>query len=149
MKQGENVLLKKFMLESSKMEARLFRNNVGMGWIGRTTGKEKLERSVRVKPGDVVIRQARPFHAGFPKGSSDLIGWTPVLVTQDMVGRTLAVFTSVEAKTEHVSATAEQKAWIRTINSAGGIGVIARKIQDFVIAIASFKTKREKDENRH
>ena len=37
-------------------------------------------------------------NAGLGKGSSDLIGWTPIMITQKMVGKKLAVFTAIEVK---------------------------------------------------
>lgn len=62
--------------------------------------------------------------------SSDLIGWRSVLITPDMVGRTVAVFLSRECKhpgwvfrgTEREIA---QKAWIDLVNRAGGDAAFA------------------------
>lgn len=58
---------------------------------------------------------------GLTKGSSDLIGWTKN-------GRFLAV----EVKTERGTVSKEQRAFIDTVNSFYGIGMIARSVDDFV-----------------
>jgi hypothetical protein len=51
-------------------------------------------------------------------------------VTPEMVGQQLAVFTSIEVKTERGHVRPEQHAWQRTVSAAGGIAGIARSIQD-------------------
>ncbi len=77
-------------------------------------------------PGDVVIQNARPLHSGLCQGSSDLIGWTTREVTPDMVGKTVAIFTAVEIKTESGKASAEQLNFIGQVRKCGGIAGIAR-----------------------
>ena len=74
----------------------------------------------RMRDGSVLIKNARPLHAGLCAGSSDLIGWTVVEITPDMVGRKIAVFTAVESKTATGRATAEQLHFINTVRAAGG-----------------------------
>ena len=59
--------------------------------------------------------------------SSDLIGITRVVVTPDMVGTTVAIFTAVECKAEgwRYAATKREKAQLNFINlvkTLGGIG---------------------------
>jgi hypothetical protein len=113
---------------ASELGARLFRQNSGMGWIG------KAERGfpgkvTAVGANDVVIRNARPFHAGFD-GLSDLGGWTPVMITPEMVGSTLAVYAQVEVKFGRDRATKEQLAWIEAVNAAGGRAGVARDDKD-------------------
>lgn len=112
-------LLQRF---ASQLGARLFRQNVGQAWVGNV---QKFARSqmVQVNPGDVVIRRARPFHAGVA-GMSDLGGWVPVQVTADMVGSTVAIYTQVEVK-DGARPTKEQIAWIEAVNKAGGRAGIA------------------------
>jgi ribosomal protein S19 len=44
---------------------------------------------------------ADPVQFGLCKGSADLIGWKRVTVTPEMVGSTVAVFTSIEVKTRN------------------------------------------------
>ena len=138
MVQSEGGLLKKFMVEYSKIGSRLFRNNVGRAWTGNIYRSSKIE-TVKLNPGDVLIRNARVFHGGFPKGSSDLIGFTKVEITPEMVGRTVAVFTAAEVKYGKTSTTPEQTAFVRMVNDSGGIAAITRKLDDFLGVVRGFK----------
>lgn len=124
---AEADLMRRLQILASKFGARLFRQNTGMGWVGKA---ERITRPnvVRVGPGDVVIRNARPFHAGV-EGMSDLGGWVPVTVTPDMAGSTIALYVQVEVK-ENARPTKEQLAWIDAVNRAGGRAGIARSEDD-------------------
>jgi hypothetical protein len=93
-------------IEASKLGARLFRNSKGFFYT-----KDLL----------------RQVEAGLiAPGSSDLIGWTKVKITPDMVGQTVAVFTAVEVKKrlarkfEHCG-TEDQRNFILQVRKAGGI----------------------------
>jgi len=63
-------------------------------------------------------------------GGSDLIGWTPVLITHDMVGGMLGVFTAIEVKAPKGRPTEAQLNFIRQVQLGGGIAGIARSTQD-------------------
>lgn len=115
---------------------RVFRNNVGMGWAGEVV-QVSAPTTLTVFPGDVLVRKARPLHAGLFKGSADLIGWTARTVTPEMVGQRVAVFTSIEGKTATGRARDDQIQWGNTVSAAGGIAVIARSEQDAVSAVCS------------
>jgi VRR-NUC domain len=65
---------------------------------------------------------------GLHVGSGDLIGWTPTLITPDMVGRTLAVFTSVEVKTPTGKVSRDQQHWQDAVTKAGGVAVVLRDV---------------------
>ena len=68
---------------------------------------------------------------GLCVGSSDLIGFTPVEITQDMVGRRLAVFTAVECKRERGGGLSpEQANFLRRVLEAGGFAITARSPED-------------------
>ena len=75
-------------------------------------------------------RSGRPVQFGLARGSADLIGWRTITITPDMVGQQLAVFTSIEVKTERGHVRPEQHAWLGAVRSAGGIAGIARSIRD-------------------
>jgi hypothetical protein len=71
--------------------------------------------------------------------SSDEIGWTPVRITQQMVGKHIAVFTAIEIKTPSFkikseyrkgSREAAQLKFINIVKYAGGIAGIARNAED-------------------
>ncbi|WP_454618397.1 VRR-NUC domain-containing protein [Bradyrhizobium cenepequi] len=118
---AEGDLMRLLQRLASQVGARLFRQNVGQAWVGKV--ERGNGRMVRLGPGDVLLRNARPFHAGVA-GMSDLGGWVPVQVTAEMVGSTVAVYAQVEVK-ENARPTTEQLAWIAAVNKAGGRAGIA------------------------
>lgn len=138
---AEGALLKKFMMEYSKAGWRLFRSYSGQIW----TGKPEIYRvraRIILQPGDVVLRNARRV-SGLPKGFSDLFGYTTMEVTEEMVGRQIAVFTAAEVKWGKTRTTKEQEAFVRTVNDAGGIAAITRKLEDFLSVVRDFKDGRK------
>ena len=64
------------------------------------------------------------------KGSADLIGWSSVTITADMVGQTVAVFTSIEVKSATGRLRPEQRQWLEAVQAAGGIAGVARSVED-------------------
>lgn len=106
---------------ASSQNNRLFRNNRGLFYT--------LDIFKRIKAGE----KPRKVEAGLSgKGSSDLIGWTQVKITPDMVGQTLAVFTAVECKTIKGVANKEQLKFIKIVRENGGIAGIARNNEDYL-----------------
>ena len=124
----ETSLMHQIMLAASRGASRLFRQNVGMAWAGKAKRYEKTD-TVTVQPGDVIIRAARPFHAGI-EGMSDLGGWQTVTVTPDMVGRRLAVYVAMEVKTDTGRVSQEQRDFITAVTDAGGIAGVVRSPAD-------------------
>lgn len=114
--------------------ATMFRNNVAQAVVGEIT-MARARGSVMLNPGDAVVRSARWLHAGLQKGSGDLIGWTEVVVTAEMVGQKVAVFTSVEAKHGSGRSTTEQKRWRKNVLDAGGFAGEARNDVDALAII--------------
>ncbi len=100
----ETNILKSIMLRCSRYGSRLFRNNVGVFTTDR---------------GDKI-------RTGLCPGSSDLIGWTPVIITPDMIGKTIAVFTALEIKTGSGVASDQQKNFIAQVKAAGGRAGLVR-----------------------
>ena len=94
----ETPLRNRIMYRCSQGACRLFRMQVGLGWIGEARHFH-TPTYTEIQPGDVLIRKARAFKAGI-KGMHDLVGWNSVTVTEDMVGQKLAVYTSMEVKGE-------------------------------------------------
>ncbi len=105
----------------------LFRNNAGKAWL---SGGGKVRR---LEDGSVVVPFARPIALGLaktngdsPDGMHDLVGYTSITITPEMVGRRVAVFTSIEAKESGGGeVTAEQQKFCEVIRKAGGISGIA------------------------
>ena len=122
---SEHVTQQRILLECSTGPVRLWRNNVGLGWTGECT--KVTPRNIRLvraelQPGDVVIRNARPLHAGLCLGSSDLIGYRTV----DGV----AQFVALEVKSATGRPTTEQRAFLDHITHAGGCGGVVRTVAD-------------------
>lgn len=130
----ETDIVRLIMLAVSKTGARIFRNNTGMGWIGKSV-KFTKQQIISVNAGDVLIKQGRVFHAGLCVGSSDLIGLKSVIVTPEMVGKPIAVFLAIEGKTATGRATKEQIAFIEMVKQSGGIGFIARNEEEAEILL--------------
>lgn len=136
---SDNSFLNRILLACSRGPVRLFRHNVGMGWVGKL---ERPSRPVQVTvfPGDVVIRQARPLQAGLTPGGGDLIGWRTVKVTPDMVGDEVALFVSLEAKEGTGRLSAEQKTWRDQVQAAGGIAEEVRTVEDALRAVGAYRS---------
>ena len=98
---------------------RLFRNNVGFAWQSNRTRKV---------PGvGLMLLDPRPIHFGLHVGSHDLIGIQPVVITQEMVGRTIGQFVSVEVKVGRGKQTDEQRRWGEMIAVCGGLVIEGRE----------------------
>ncbi|MEN9862217.1 MAG: hypothetical protein RLZZ515_2699 [Cyanobacteriota bacterium] len=93
----------------TRPDARLFRNQVGSLPDPRT---------------------GRLVTFGLARGSADLIGWRTVVITPEMVGQRVAVFTSIEVKTPTGRMRPEQQAWLGVVRGSGGIAGVARSVQD-------------------
>jgi hypothetical protein len=97
------------MLALGRGLSRLFRNNCGLA---------KFPNGSTVKYG-----VCNP-------GGSDLIGWTSVVVTPEMVGRNVAVFTAIEVKDVRGRASDPQKNFIKVVREAGGFAGIAKSVAE-------------------
>ena len=122
---SEHITQQQILLAHGSGSVRLWRNNVGTGWAGqatKVTGGNRQSIAAGLRPGDVVIRQGRPLHAGLCVGSSDLIGYRVV----DRV----AQFVALEVKSATGRPTAQQVQFIDHINAVGGLAGIARSVDD-------------------
>ncbi len=81
-------------------------------------------RIFRNNTGSVVTQDGRFITFGLCVGSSDLIGWTEIEITPEMVGQKLAVFTAVEVKKKGKKPSKEQLNFIRIVSEAGGIAKV-------------------------
>ena len=120
---SEKKTINDVLIEASKRGWKLFRQNTGEGWAGKMF-RSPMPCSVRMNPTDVLIRNAAPLKAGLCKGSSDIIGWKPVVITPDMVGKTVAIFTAIEVKYGTTRITEEQQNFVDQVNKHGGLAKI-------------------------
>ncbi len=123
-------IMRQCQLEATRLGARLFRNNVGVGWQGKIF-RPTTPQKVILRPGQLLVTDPRPLHAGLAEGSSDLIGWNTVVVTPEMVGRRIAVFTSTEIKFYPNVATPDQIGWVKSVFDAGGLSGVAYSVDEF------------------
>lgn len=107
----------------SKLGARLFPMTVGVFLTGRIIS--------RLPNGDSVVRGARTVNVG-TKGMSDLVGWVPVVVTQEMVGKTIPIYSAVEIKAGKDRLRPEQATFIEAVKKMGGRAGVARSAQEAV-----------------
>lgn len=103
----EADISRKIQLRHTEIGGRLFRNNVGL---------------FKTKDG-------RTIKTGLCKGSSDLIGWMPVKITQEMVGKTIAVFTATEVK-KNTKLSKDQELFINAVNNSGGIAFVSKSPEE-------------------
>lgn len=122
----EASVLKSILIYSPLMNCTLFRNNVGMFSID-TKGKKRFVKT------------------GLCKGSSDLIGYTSRMITKEMVGQRIAVFTAIETKKEEWKETKKfdehekrQDEFLKEVREKGGIAGFANSIEVFVKIIKGF-----------
>lgn len=113
----ETDVQKLVRLALSSVRSVMFRNNVAKAWVGQIVKQDAQT---------ITLAYYRPLSAGLHKGSPDLIGWTSVQITPDMVGKTLAVFTAVECKSQSGRISKEQLNFIEVVQKAGGRAGIAR-----------------------
>lgn len=113
----ETTLVRRLLAHGSTFKARLFRNNTGM------------------------LRDERGHYVryGLCTGSSDVIGWTPHVVTQADVGRTIAVFTAFECKVGRTVTTLEQGAFLSAVQQQGGISAVVRTLADATAAVDRYR----------
>jgi hypothetical protein len=106
----ETTIMRNIQLALSCVGVRMFRNNTGL--FNTADGS-------RIRTGLCV-------------GSSDLIGLTPRVITADMLGRQVAIFTAIEVKTAKGKLRPEQKAFLSMVKKAGGIAIVARDVDEAI-----------------
>lgn len=104
----ETEILNRWRLKYAKW-AILFKNNTGT--FLTLDGKRKVR-------------------AGLGAGTSDMIGFKTITITESDVGRKIAVFTAVEAKTPDGVLSGEQRHFLQTVRLAGGIALVIRSEND-------------------
>jgi hypothetical protein len=119
---SESEIQQLVQIEAAKHGCILLRNNSGA--LRDDTG-----RVVRFGLGNVSKQHQDQIK------SSDLIGITSVVVTSDMVGKRLGIFTAVEVKRKGKTLLSDkrvraQKAFIDWVISLGGIAGFAESVED-------------------
>jgi hypothetical protein len=114
---SEAALVRRLLLASSKLGARLFRNQVGRYRLAR--------------PGCMECQRfGRMLSSGLAVGSPDLVGWHSVTIGPEHLGKTLAVFVGVEAKSADGRLREEQRAFLAALARAGAMSGVVRSAED-------------------
>lgn len=105
----------------------LFRTNSGKAWLsGAGPVKRLMDGTVAVPSGRPVGLGLCMINGDTVPGLSDLTGWTEVVITPDMVGRTLPVFTVIETKESGGGRKRDNQInFVRQVQQAGGIAGFA------------------------
>ena len=127
---NEKDVEKRIILSVQECGTTVFKNNVGSAKkVDPNTGKEYW------------------INFGLCEGSSDLIGITPIEITQGMVGKTIGVFTAIEVKKNvnkkyKASRMESQQRFIDFINKKGGIAFKSddptdalKRIKEFISSV--------------
>ena len=107
--ESEAAIMRAIQIEATKQGSRLFRNSCGQA----ITASGNIIRFGLANP-----------------GGSDLIGWTPVTITKDMVGKICCVFTAIEVKRPRKKPTQAQADFIEAVKKAGGIALVACSVEE-------------------
>jgi hypothetical protein len=110
------------LFSNRRWRCRLFRNNIGLAWLGKAV----------VGTQGVFIRRPYQVRFGLCVGSSDLVGFSCVTVTPEMVGTTLAVFTAAEVKRPGGHLTTAQKRFISMVKAMGGRAAAVRSHAEMI-----------------
>lgn len=121
--------------------SRMFRLNTGQAWV---SGAGPVQR---LKDGSVVVPAARPVALGLGMpdgkplvGASDLIGWTDVVITPEMVGCKVAVITCIETKESGGGRKSDvQRNFIDQVRAAGGIAGFASSADEAKSIVTSYR----------
>lgn len=110
---SEEAVQAEVRLSAVKRGVQLWRNNVGV--LVDATG-----RPVRYG----LANDSKALNSKIKSG--DLIGWRPVFITPEMVGKVLAQFVSIECKSQKKHARIEkaQTAWAELVRKNGGLALI-------------------------
>jgi len=126
----------------------LFRVNTGRAWLSGM-GPPGVRM---LTDGSAHLMAARPIALGFAyadgkpvAGTSDLVGWTQVLITPEMVGTRVAVFTCIETKrTKGGRTSQDQQNFIDQVTRSGGIAGVANSPEAAKKIIADWRPQPTK-----
>lgn len=117
---SESQLLANILLDLSRDNTRLFRFNSGSAWQGRIV--ERTAQRLVLSPYYAIKLGA--------EGMSDIGGLVSEVVTPEMVGRTVAISSWIEAKSITGRISPQQRAFIRMILERGGRAGVARSVEE-------------------
>lgn len=90
---------------------------------------------------DPVAKRFRKLSANSRKGVSDIMGVRQVLITPDMVGKTIGALLAIEVKSQTGTLTPKQKLFLREVLENGGIAMVARSPLDVEKRLGEWEPK--------
>lgn len=120
----ESATASHIRLDAAQIGVELWRNNVG----ACTDSTGRVIRYGLCNDSAILARHVK---------SSDFIGITPTIVTPEMVGHIVGIYTAIETKpTDWVFRLSDeravaQKAYHDIVNRAGGFAGFARTVEEF------------------
>jgi len=122
---SEAAITQEVLLAAAAQNITLWRNNVG----ALPDNKGRYIRYGLCNDSPAMNRQFK---------SSDLIGITPVIITPDMIGQRVGVFTSYEVKKQHwkwnnTVREVAQANWLQLIVDNGGIAAFVNDPIDIAV----------------
>lgn len=106
----------------------VFSNDNGKALVGGKQFIAKKDGAIPVKKGDRVTIGGSPITYGLFPGSADKVGWTEKIIN----GEKIAVFTSIEIKTENDKLSDKQRRWNRAVRRSGGIAEVWHAVGDVI-----------------
>lgn len=97
-----------------------FKHDCGKGYQGKLE-RVKTSGPIYLEAGETILRNASQFKYGLGVGFGDTIGWSEIVVTPDLVGKTIAIFTSIEIKTKNDKPDRDQIINYFNVRLSGGI----------------------------
>lgn len=102
-------------------EGMFFRANVGRGYASNDVSE--------LADGSLILRNWRYLNTGLPAGFSDLFGGVPTVITPEMVGQTVAIFTVIECKSLKGRMRDLQTKFVAAVIRIGGRAGFARDVE--------------------
>jgi hypothetical protein len=107
--------------EIIKTNPMLFRNDCGVGYVGGKKFQVPFSGQFFAEQGDIVVINPKHISYGLHPGSGDFIGWETIIITKEMIGSKIAIFKSIEIKTERDRLKENQINWFNAVKKDGGI----------------------------
>jgi len=132
MAHAETNIVNSIMKDVSPHGARLFRNVRGYFYtIDSVKSLIKATLSLNTMSIKIAIGNLRSVMAGLlAPGASDLVGFMPIIITAEMVGQKIAIFASLEVKTDTGKPTAEQLHFCKIVRESGGFSGVVRSPEE-------------------